>query len=140
MASTPAEQSISVTLSAEIMVDLDDGRPTLVAAAETNLGDLREVSPAHLRGMVTAARSQLDRIERLAREHEARDTLRAIVAEHDLQLFEDDMSDLPHPNALTCICLYRTSGPKIVVLPAGQDPIERLDVIVELVNDLQAQA
>lgn len=136
----PTEQSISVTLTAEVMHDLDDGRPTLIAATESNLGDLRETSPARLRGMVAQARAQLDRIERLANEHEARDTLRAIAAEHDLLLFEDDMSDLPQPTALTCICMYRTNGPKVVVVPADQNPIVRLAVIAELVDDLQALA
>ncbi|MEU9285996.1 hypothetical protein AB0D57_15030 [Streptomyces sp. NPDC048275] len=137
----PREQSISVTLTAEVMVDLDDGRPTLVAATESNLGDLRETSPARLRAMVADARAQLDAIERLARECEARDTLRAIIAEHSLNLYEDDLSDLPDvARTFACFAMRHKDGRTIVVVPAGQDPIERVNAVAELVNDLQAQA
>jgi CO dehydrogenase/acetyl-CoA synthase gamma subunit (corrinoid Fe-S protein) len=136
-----AEQSISVTLTAEIMRDLDDGRPTLIAATESNLGDLRETSPARLRSMVAAARTKLDQIEQLANEHEARDTLRAIVAEHSLNLYEDDLSDLPEvARTFACFAMRHKDGRTIVVVPQGQDPIERVKAVAELVNDIQAQA
>jgi hypothetical protein len=140
--STPIEQSINVTLTAEIMHDLDDRQPTLVAATEANLGDLREISAARLLGLVADTRAKLDQIERLAREYEARDTLRAIIAEHGLVLEELDTDTLfpEHLRGKLKAWYGEIDGTRIVAVPAGQDPIERVNVVADLVNDLQAQA
>ncbi|MET9411306.1 hypothetical protein ABZX90_37015 [Streptomyces sp. NPDC002935] len=141
-ASTPAEQSISVTLSAEVLVDLDDGRPTLVAATESNLGDIRETSPARLRDMVNAAHAQLDQIERLADEYEAAATLRAIVAEHHLTIEEWDTTTLDPflRDRLMCWRMTGEDGSTLIIVPAGQDPIERVNFVAHLLKHLQAQA
>ncbi|MFE5079929.1 hypothetical protein [Streptomyces mirabilis] len=141
---TPAlpEQSISTFLSAEVMVDADNGQPALVASTEVNLGDLREISPTRLLGLVADTRAKLDQIERLAREYEARDTLRAIVAEHELVLEELDTDTLfpEHLRGKLKAWYGEIDGARIVAVPVGQDPVERANVVAALVNDLQAQA
>ena len=138
-ASTLPEQSLSAFFHVETMNDLDDGRSTLLTATETNLGDLRETSPARALGMLADARAQLDQAEQLIKEHEARDPLAAILAEHGLTLIEVDMrtvaefaDDLaPH---LRCWA-GKDNGRLIVWVPKGQDPIERVNAVVALVND-----
>lgn len=70
-ASTLPEQTITASLTAEIMHDLDDGRPTLVASTQGNQADLQEVTPAELLAKVAEHRAALDRIELLASEYEA---------------------------------------------------------------------
>jgi len=138
----PSEQSLSTFLHVEIMNDLDDGRPTLCTAAETNLGDFRETSPARLLGMVADARKKLDGIERLAKVFEAEDTTRAILAEHGLTLVEvDDASIAEHFGALapSLSCWAGREGGQLTVwVPAGQDPIQRVNALVELVNALDS--
>jgi CO dehydrogenase/acetyl-CoA synthase gamma subunit (corrinoid Fe-S protein) len=64
--STLPEQTITASLTAEIMNDLENGQPTLLASTEANLGDLAEVSPTTLMCKVREARAQLDQIEQLA--------------------------------------------------------------------------
>src|ERR1044072_4686373 len=66
-ASTLPEQSLSAFFHVETMNDLDDGRSPLLTATETNLGDLRETSPARALGMLADARAQLDQIGRASR-------------------------------------------------------------------------
>ncbi|MEV6546394.1 hypothetical protein [Streptomyces sp. NPDC051665] len=135
----PREQSISTFLHGEVMNDLDDGRPTLLSATESNLGDLRETSPARLLGMVADARKQLDEIERLANVYEAEDTIRAILAEHGLTLEEvapEQMTELFGPLASRVCCWAgKENGHTIVWMRAGQDPIHRVNDLVALVND-----
>lgn len=140
--STPAEQSISTFLHVEVMHDLDDGRPTLVTATESNLGDLRETSPARALGIVADARAQLDRIERLIKEYEAVDTFRAIVAEHHLHVEEWDITNLDEKfrGKFVAFAAVTDDGLKVVVVPKGQDPIQRVNAVTDLVNNLQAQA
>ena len=142
LASTVPEQSISTFLSVETMRDLDDGRLTLCTATESNLGDLRETSPARALGMVADARARLDQAERLIREFEARDTLAAIIAEQSLHVEEWDIANLDAKWRDTFIAsaAATTDGQRIIVVPQGQDPIERLAAVAGLLNDLDAQA
>ncbi|MER6431561.1 hypothetical protein ABT272_28100 [Streptomyces sp900105245] len=65
------EKAITASLTAEIMHDLDNGQPTLIAYSGGNLADLDEVTPAQLREMAAETRTQLTRVERLATEFEA---------------------------------------------------------------------
>jgi hypothetical protein len=137
----PREQSLSTFLHVETMVDLDNGQLRLLASTETNLGDLQEHSPARLLGMVADARVQLDRIERLAQEFEAHDTLAAIIAEHDLTVIVigcDGLAEHHHELAdqLTCWIARDSDGRKYAVVPEGQDPIERTHAVARAVADI----
>lgn len=137
--STPVEQSISLVLEAEVMADADTGRLSLVASTDHHMTDLAEVSPARLRGMVADARKQLDAIERLAKVFEAEDTIRAILAEHDLAMVEVDMAEAaeyfgPLTPRLRCWA-GKENGRLVVRVPKGQDPIQRVNALAALVND-----
>lgn len=66
VASTLPEQSITVSLTVEVMHDLDDGQPTLVASTQGNQGDLQVVTVDRVLSMVAEQRAQLNRQERLA--------------------------------------------------------------------------
>src|SRR5690348_1406952 len=90
----PAERAVSLVLEAEVMADADTGRLTLVASTDHQMTDLDDVSPVRLRKMVADARAKLDEFERLANEYEAIDTLRAILAEHGVEMEEWDTSSL----------------------------------------------
>ncbi|MET7514038.1 hypothetical protein ABZS88_11260 [Streptomyces sp. NPDC005480] len=81
---TATDQRVRLVIEAEIFQDPDGGPDSLIVTTD----DLacEPMSPARLRGMVADARAQLDQIERIANEHEAHDTLRVIVAEHELQV------------------------------------------------------
>jgi len=136
--STLLDQSITASLTAEIMTDLDTGQPTLVASTQGNLSDLQEVVPARLLRMVAEARAKLDAIERLAQIHEAEDTLRAIIAEHQLHVEEWDIASLApeHRGKVAAFAEIADDGQRTVVVPTGQDPIERVNAIAHLVNNL----
>jgi len=135
----PREQSLSTFLHVETMNDLDDGRPTLVAGTESNLGDLCETSPARARGLVADARARLDQAERLINEYEAATTLAAILAEHDLTLVEVDLrtvAEFAGDLAPRLACWAgKENGRVIVWVPAGQDPVKRTNAVADLVND-----
>ena len=95
---------------------------------------LADVSPARLRQMVGEARARLDEFERLANEYEARDTLNAILAEHDLTLIEAPLDKLANINddladRLGCWVMEAPDGRGYVVAPSGQDPVERLEMV-----------
>lgn len=64
----PVEQSISTHLTVEIMrdADADDGSICLVAATDSGMGDLQEVTPDQALARITAARAVLDQQEALA--------------------------------------------------------------------------
>ncbi|GKQ37377.1 hypothetical protein [Streptomyces sp. A012304] len=70
-ASTLPEQSVTASLTAEVMNDLETGQPTLVASTHGNQGDLQVVTPAHLLAKVVEQHKQLDRIAALARRWDA---------------------------------------------------------------------
>ncbi|MGW6142139.1 hypothetical protein [Streptomyces sp. NPDC055140] len=138
---TPTDQRVRLVLEAENFQDPDGGPDSLIVTTD----DLacEPMSPARLLGMVADARAQLDAMERIAKEFEARDTLRAIVAEHDLQLEELDTETLfPEHLRGQLMAWYGEveDSKKIVAVPAGQNPIERVNAVAALVNDLQARA
>ena len=141
-ASTPAaqEQRVRLVLEAEVFQDPDGGPDSLIAT--TDKLACEPMSPARLLGMVAEARAQLDQMERIAREFEARGTLAAIVAEHHLHVEEWDIANLDEKfrGKFVAFAALTTDGQRIVVVPKGQDPIERLAGVTELVRDMEATA
>jgi hypothetical protein len=146
VASTLPEQAITASLTAEVMNDLDDGLPTLVASTEGNQGDLGEVSPSTLMCRVREARAKLDEIEQLARDYAATHTLPAFVDHFGIRLVERGMDTMREhlgpelAEKFGCVALHRQDGGFTVIVPEGQDPLVRLAVVRELVRDLQEQA
>ncbi|WP_159039644.1 hypothetical protein [Streptomyces sp. TP-A0356] len=129
-----AERSVSLVLEAEVMMDADTGMLSLVASTDHHMADFGEVCPARLRRMVAEARAKLDEFERLADEYEAIDTLRAILAEHDLSLIEAPLDKLADVNddladRLACWVMETPGGHGYVIVPQEQGPIERLQTV-----------
>jgi monoamine oxidase len=134
----PAERAVSLSLEAEVMADDETGRLGLVASADPRLTDFDGVTPARLRAMVADARVRLAEFERLADEQEARDTLAALLAEHGLRVEEWDTSSLDARLRTRLEALHDpTDGDgTTIVVPAGQDPIDRLTAVRKLIADL----
>jgi hypothetical protein len=140
--STLPEQAITASLTAEIMNDLDDGRPTLVAYTEGNAGDIQEVTPAQLLAKVAELRAHADRIEALANEYAAEVVIPAFVEQYSIELEELDTArlfeDAPNlASAFRAFSAVKDDGSIIVAVPKGQAPVERLAAIRDLVLDLQ---
>lgn len=136
-----ATRQISLTLEAEVMAD-ESGRLSLVASTDAQLADFDAVSPARLRAMVATAREQLAEFERLADEQEARDTLAALLAELDVELEEWDAASLDPKlrEAFDAFAMVSEDGPRLVVVPLGQDPIARLEAVRCLIGYLGGAA
>ncbi|MEV8546267.1 hypothetical protein [Streptomyces sp. NPDC051572] len=136
----PRELSLSTFFTVEVMIDPDTGKPTLCTAADPTLGDFRETSPARALGMVEEIEARLVQAKRLIREHEARDTLAAILAEHHARMEEWD-TDLADPLLRDRFLAgaYVEDGQLVVVVPLGQDPIERVDAVAKAVNNVAEQ-
>ena len=136
-----ATRQISLTLEAEVMAD-ETGRLSLVASTDPQLSDIADVTPARLRDLVAASRARLAEFERLADEQEARDTLAALLAENGLRVEEWDVSTLDsrlRDNIKAVHDPVEGDGQTIIV-PAGQDPIERLAAVRELIAGLGGAA
>jgi hypothetical protein len=138
----PAERAVSLTLEAEVMADADTGRLSLVASTDPQLADFGDVTPARLRAMVAATRSRLADIERLADEQEARNTLTLLLDQHGMRVEEWDVSSLDSRLRDHITAVYdRTVGDgNVIVVPAGQDPIERLAAVRELIAEMRGAA
>jgi hypothetical protein len=137
----PAERALSLTLDAEVMVDSDTGALSLVASTDPQLSDFDGVSPARLRAMVAAARDRLVEFERLADEQEARESLAALLAEHRLRIEEWDTATLDPRLRDRIQAVYDpTGGDRVVIVPAGQDPIGRLAAVRELIAGIGGAA
>ena len=133
----PAERAVSLVLEAETVMDSDTGRLTLIASTDHHQSDLIDVSPARLRQLVAEARTRLAEFERLANEYEAVDTLRAIVAEHNLHVEEWDTATLdPKLRDQFVAAWDQTEGERVIVVPLGQDPIQRLQAVATLVRQM----
>jgi len=137
----PAERSISLTLEAEVMADGESGHLALVASTDPQLADICDVTPARLREMVAAARTRLAEFERLADEQEARNTLRALLAEHGLRIEEWDITALDSRlrDSITAVHDPVTGG-DVIIVPSGQDPIDRLGAVRQLIEDMRGAA
>lgn len=138
----PAERALSLSLDAEVMTDLDTGELSLVASTDPQLSDLAEVSASRLRELITAAHANLVEFERLADEQEARESLRSLLAEHQLRVEEWDTATLDARLRDHIRAVYDpTEGDgRTVIVPAGQDPIVRLDAVRELIADMRGAA
>lgn len=82
-ASTPPDQSITASLTVEVMTDLDDGQPTLVASTEGNQGDLQVVTTSQVLAKVAEQHRVLDRQAQLAIDYQVRTRESAIAATAD---------------------------------------------------------
>ncbi|MGW6743745.1 hypothetical protein ACWGDX_24005 [Streptomyces sp. NPDC055025] len=128
-------QSVSLVLDAEIMTDSDTGQPMLVASTSHNQHDTREITPAQLRAKTAELRARLDAFDMLADRYE----FAALVAEHGFTVQELDASLLGENLRRKFLAnLYDfIDGRTILVVPAGQDPAERLRVTRMLVAQLE---
>ncbi|MCX5522615.1 hypothetical protein OG342_07020 [Streptomyces bobili] len=138
----PATRAVSLTLEAEVMADADTGRLSLVASTDPQLADIADVTPARLRDLVAASRARLAEFERLADEQEARETLAALVGEHGLRIEEWNFATLDSRLRDHITAMYdRTVGDgHVIVVPAGQDPIDRLAAVRDLIAGLGGAA
>lgn len=130
------EQRVRVVLEAEIWKDIEGGPDSLCLTTDVHATE--PVSPARMLRMVEETRAKLNDIERLAKVFEARDTLAAIIAEHDLTLVEVDMRTVAEfagslANRLGCWA-GRENGRLVVWVPKDQDPIARTNAVADLVN------
>ncbi|MFG2855668.1 hypothetical protein ACGFZ9_34210 [Streptomyces mirabilis] len=135
----PRAQCTRVVLEAEIWQDPDGGPDTLCVTTDELACE--PTVPARLRRMVVDARATLDKMERLADEQEARDTLAAIVAENDLQVEEwnADSLDPKMRDRFVAFLAVPKKGRTIVVVPEGQDPVERVNAVAGLVADIEGR-
>jgi hypothetical protein len=145
LSSTPAEQAITASLCVEIMHDLDDGRPTLIASTDAHLSDLAEVGPSEAMRKVREARAELDRAEELINEYTATVTLPAFIEHYGIRLIETDLEGLAAASpkiaaAFKSFALAAKDRTLTVLVPEHQAPVERLAVIRDLVLDLQRRA
>jgi hypothetical protein len=140
--SHPAERAVSLSLEAEVMADCETGALSLVASADPQLTDFAEVSPARLREMVAAARRQLAEFERLADEQDARNTLAALLAEHRMRIEEWDVSTLDSRlrDRIDAVHDPLEQDGRIIIVPAGQDPVVRLAAVRRLIAGLGGAA
>jgi hypothetical protein len=136
-----AVRAVSLTLDAEVMVDSDTGVLSLVASTDPQLSDLAEVTSSGLRSMVASARARLVEFERLADEQEAREMLRSLLVEHRLRIEEWDTVALDPKLRDRIQAVYDpTEGDRVVIVPAGQDPIGRLAAVRELIAGIGGAA
>jgi hypothetical protein len=145
MASTPAEQAVTASLCVEIMNDLDDGRPTLVASTSSTMSDLGEVGVSEAMRKVREARDLLDQAERLINEYAATVTLPAFIEQYGIELIETGLEGFAEINpdiaaAFKGFAATKKDGTLTVLVPEGQSPVERVAVIRDLVLDLQRRA
>jgi hypothetical protein len=130
-----------LTLDAEVMADADTGELALVASTDPQLSDLAEVTSTRLRAMVAAAYAKLAEFERLADEQEARETLAALLAEHRLSVEEWDTSVFdPRVRDRIQAVYDPTAAGRVVIVPVGQDPIERLSAVRDLIAGIGGAA
>lgn len=142
--STPTEQSITASLTVDIMTDPDTGQPMLVASTQGNQGDLQVVTVGQVLNKVIEQRAQLDRIQALANEYAAY-TLAQFVEHYGIELIETPTAKLAEEDPdlaarFRAFSAVKDDGTFIVVVPVGQSAAERLAVIRDLVLDLQIQA
>ncbi|MFD5297189.1 hypothetical protein ACFWJU_18520 [Streptomyces mutabilis] len=139
------EQSIVANLTAEVMVDVEDGQPSLIASTLANQADLQVISPTALLQLVDRQRAQLDQIEALAQEYADKVAIPAFLEEFGIELEELDTTELADLNPKLAAGLHAFSavmkdGTWLVVVPKGQVPTTRLAAIRDLVNHMKERA
>lgn len=138
------DQAISASLTVEIMADLDNGRPTLVASTQGNQGDLQVVTVAQALAKVTELREQADRIEALVNEYAEKVLIPALLTEFRIELEEFNLTvlaeDAPDLAAkFRAFAAVKNDGSVLVAVPKRQASSERLAAIRDLVLDIQKQ-
>ncbi len=141
---TMPDQAISASLTVEIMADLDNGQPTLVASTQGNQGDLQVVTVAQALAKVTELREQADRIEALVNEYAEKVLIPALLTEFRIELEEFDLTvlaeDAPDLAAkFRAFAAVKNDGSVLVAVPKRQASAERLAAIRDLVLDIQKQ-
>ncbi|MEV8552596.1 hypothetical protein AB0L04_22605 [Streptomyces glaucescens] len=139
---TLPDQSIRMVLEAEIFQDPEGGPASLIATTDELACE--PVTPTRLLHMVAEARAQLDAIERLANEYAATVAIPAFLSEFGFELEELDIAALTEDNpklaaAFRGFAATMSDGTRLVVVPTGQSPTERLAAIRTLVLDQQAR-
>ncbi|PAK25815.1 hypothetical protein CJD44_14410 [Streptomyces sp. alain-838] len=139
------EQSKVASLTAELMIDAEDGQLNLLASTLGNAADLQVISPTGLLEMVANQRKQLDQIEALAQEYAEKVAIPALLTKYGFELEELDVASLfeGHPKLATgfgAFAAVHDDGRSIVVVPAGQAPIVRLAAIRDLILYMEEQA
>jgi hypothetical protein len=143
--STLPEQSITTSLCFEIMHDLDDGHPALLASTQGNLGDLAEVGPTEAIRRLREARAHLDQAEQLINQYTEAHTLPAFLQVYNVTLVETGLEGFAETNpklaaGFKAFGALKTDGTLIVVVPEGQPPVDRLAAVRAIVFDLQRRA
>lgn len=128
------EQCVVASLTAEVMVDTDDGQLNLLASTLGNQTDLQ----------VIRQRAQLDQIEALAQEYTAKVLTPAFLDEYGIELEEIDTASLFESNpklaaGFHAFAAVHVDGRTLVVVPTGQKPTVRLAAIRDLVGHMQDQ-
>ncbi|PKT67557.1 hypothetical protein CW362_39790 [Streptomyces populi] len=128
------ERCIRLVLEVEIFQD-PDGDPDSLVVTTDELA-CEPTVPARVHSYINDARAKLDQMERLVNEHEAQDTLRAIVEEHQLLVEEWDIANLDAKwrDKFVAFAALLDDGRRVVVVPLGQDPVRRLGAVVELLG------
>ncbi|WP_331448008.1 hypothetical protein [Streptomyces xanthochromogenes] len=128
------ERHCRLVLEAEIFEDPDGDNDTLIVTTDKQACE--PVSPSRLLRMVDEARARLDMIERLAKVYEAEETVRAIVAEHSIDLNEWDGEGLPPKlfEKFVVQAVLDNDDRLTVTVPSGQDPIVRASILADLVS------
>jgi hypothetical protein len=131
-------RAVSLVLDAEVMADADTGELALIASSDPQLSDLAEVTSTHLRRMIASARARLAEIERLADEQEARESLRSLLAENRLHVEEWDTAALDPKlrDRIKAVHDPTEGDGRTIVVPAGQDPHERLAAVRDLITHM----
>jgi hypothetical protein len=135
--STPTDQRVRLVIEAEIFQDPDGGPDSLIVTTDELACE--PTVPARFLRMIEEGHAKLNAMKLMALEYEARDTLAAIIAEHDLTLIEVDMRTVTEfagdlADRLGCWA-GRDNDRVIVWVPAGQDPFARTNAVADLVND-----
>lgn len=138
------EQCIVASLTAEVMLDVEDGQPHLLASTDASLADLQVISPRALLQIVNRQRAQLDQIEALAQEYAEKVLTPAFLDEYGIELEELDPASLFQSNpklaaGFHAFAAVHTDGRTLAVVPTGQKPTARLAALVALIDHMQDQ-
>ena len=141
---TLPETSITNILTVEIMNDLDDGQPTLLASEQGNQGDLQVVTVDQVLAKVAEQRDRLDRIEALASEY-ASYIVAQLLEHYGIELIEVSTAKLAEEDPDLAARLgawraVRADGTIVIVAPSGQDPVTRLRAVRGLLAHAEVTA
>jgi hypothetical protein len=138
------DQEITANLTVEIMTDLDDGQPTLLASTGSNQGDLQVVTVAQALTKIAEQSAKLELQRQLVSEY-AVHLLAQFVQSYSIELIEVGTAGLANgqPDLTSRFCAaseVTDKGAFIVVVPEGQSPVERLAAVRDLILDMEQRA